>query len=91
MNNLAIIRILNDTTNTINPNLQDETGKTALHWAVINLNPLITCYILKYKNIDINIQDNRDCNVLHYLAKTISNLKFTNKDISFGPVANRKY
>ena len=82
-NNLAIIRILDDTTNTINPNLQDEAGKTALHWAVINLNPLITCYILKYKNIDVNIRDNKDCTVLHYLAKTISNLKFTNKDISF--------
>ncbi len=37
-NNLAIQRILKDTSNKINPNLQDEFGMAALHYAVINLN-----------------------------------------------------
>lgn len=82
-NNLAIIRILDDTTNIINPNLQDEFGRTALHWAVINLNPLITCYILKIEKVNVNIQDNTGFTVLHYLAKTINKLKFTTINGSF--------
>ncbi|XVN40973.1 MAG: ankyrin repeat domain-containing protein [Rickettsia endosymbiont of Argas persicus] len=84
----SVKEILKDKTDIIDSNLQDKTGKTALHWAVININFFIVQSILENKNDniikpDINIKDKNGCTVLHYLALTIHNLKFTSTEGSF--------
>ncbi|XVN40823.1 MAG: hypothetical protein RCO49_08745 [Rickettsia endosymbiont of Argas persicus] len=37
----SVKEILKDKTDIIDSNLQDKTGKTALHWAVININGIV--------------------------------------------------
>lgn len=89
-----VIEVLAAGTEVVNTNLQDRSGKTALHWAVIHLDPFMTYILLNNFAVNgrencniikptINIQDYKGATILHLLAKTMNKLKFTNIDNSF--------
>ena len=76
-NNLKQIeQILTKKHSIIDPNLQDKIGRTALHYAVKNINFPMVYSILTHKNIiepDVNIQDiiNRICVIIKQVCAFI--------------------
>ncbi|XP_077535224.1 uncharacterized protein LOC144147061 isoform X2 [Haemaphysalis longicornis] len=65
---LGCVRELTERHNTLNPNIQDDIGNTALHVAIANTNVGIFNELVELPNIDFTVTNKYGLNALHMAA-----------------------